>query len=357
MSIIGETVIIKLTTLGDSSQYQAGGFDFSEFVLDLSPSLALDIGRIYSTLITEIVGAVFGVIFFGSPILIDMGFQAIAFVGIYRLLTAVEGWNRRILALLVLTPSFNLWSSIASKEALLVFFVGVVSAYFVKLYEHRAKLGVLEVVGVIGIYLFKIHYIPAIAAIYFCFVAGRYVRQKVTMVVATGVASVGLLYLFRDKIDQLAFAVAPHFLGYGTSRGNFWAGQYDVFYKAPYGMFQGFFGPTLEESGNGIMQMVSFVESTLIVATLLFLLLRNIGNLPVYSFLMGTITLGWLLFASYPLGILNAGAAVRYRTGHLLLVFVIFAVIFSRRQYLRWQRGNVTAGQVDHPTYATASAT
>jgi hypothetical protein len=91
------------------------------------------------------------------------------------------------------------------------------------------------------------------------------------------------------------------------------------------------------------MQMASFVESIIITAILLFLLLRNIPNMPLYSFIMGNFTLGWLLFGSYPLGILNAGAAVRYRTGHLLLVFFIFAIIFSREHFIRWQRGR--AGQ------------
>jgi hypothetical protein len=355
MSVVGETIIARLTTLGDSSQYQAGGFSFSEFVVSFSLSDIFDIGRVYSTLLTEMVGAVFSLLFFGDPILIDIGFQSIAFVGIFKLLMAVDGWNRKCLALLMLTPSFNLWSSIASKEALLVFFVGVVSAYFVKLYENRGRIGFLEILGAVGIYIFKVHYLPTLVVIYFYIVAGRYVRQKVALVVTTGVASLGLLYLARDKVDHLAFGIAPHFLGYGSSREAFWVEKYDVFYKAPYGMLQGFFGPTLAESTTGIIQMVSFLESAVIVATLLFLFFRNVATLPVYSFFFGVFALGWLLFASYPLGIMNAGAAVRYRTGHLLLVFVIFAVIFSRSHFIRWQRSN-TALRAAHRPSMTESA-
>ena len=36
------------------------------------------------------------------------------------------------------------------------------------------------------------------------------------------------------------------------------------------------------------------------------------------------------------LGIMNAGSAVRYRTGHLLLVFLIFVILFSRSRYALW---------------------
>jgi hypothetical protein len=339
MSIVGETIVARFTSLGDASQYHAGNFAFIDLAFEVSVGQIFDVGRVYSTIITRGVGKLFSTLFGGNAILIDMGFQAIAFVGIYMLLKSVEGRNRKILALLVLTPSFNLWSSVASKEALLVFFVGVLSAFFVKLYENRAKIGILEIVSVVGVFIFKVHYMPALTAIFFYIAAGRYVRQKVAFVVVTGMASLCLLYLVRDKIDRMAFSITHHFVGYGSSRDAYWIEKYDVFYKAPYGMLQGFFGPTLAESANGIVQMASFVESTIIMAMLLFLLLRNIPNMPLFSFVMGTFTLGWLLFGSYPLGILNGGSAVRYRTGHLLLVFFIFAIIFSREHYIRWQRG------------------
>ena len=83
----------------------------------------LSVGTRYSTKITETIGAVFHHITFGSPTLIDIGFQTIAFIGIFKMLVAVDGKTRRFLALLIMTPSFNIWSSVAAKEALIVFFV------------------------------------------------------------------------------------------------------------------------------------------------------------------------------------------------------------------------------------------
>jgi len=338
MSVLGELVVARLTSLGDSSQYQRSVFSILQISDSFSFGELFTLGRVYSTPITETIGAIFYAIFFGNPILIDIGFQTIAFIGIYKLLTAVDGTARRYLALLVLTPSFNIWSSIAAKEALIVFFTGVISAYLVRLYSNDSKIRILEIMCAIGIFIYKVHYVPALLAIYLFIVVGKQVRQKVALAVGASIFSLVPLYILRDKVDAMAFSIIPHFLGYGSTREAYWIEKYDVFYKAPYGMFQGFFGPTLEESISGPLQMASFVESAFIVVILALMLYRNLPKLPVFSIFVGLSSLGWLLFASYPLGIMNAGSAVRYRTGHLLLVFLIFAIIFSRDRYVLWRR-------------------
>jgi hypothetical protein len=337
MSVLGELVVARLTELGDADQYQRSAFTILQLAQNFSVGEVFDLGRVYSTKLTESLGAVFHLLFFGNPILIDTGFQAIAYIGILKLLIAVDGTTRRYLAVLIITPSFNLWSSIAAKEALIVCFVGILCAYLIRLYQNRTKFGVLEVLSAIGVFIFKAHYVPTLLAIYLFIVVGQRVKQKAALALGAGLFSLVPLYIFKDRIDSMAFKIAPHFLGYGSSREMFWIDQYDVFFKAPYGMFQGFFGPTFEESFSGPLQIASFLESALIVGIMLAVLLRDFHKLPVFSFFVGIFSLGWLLFASYPLGILNAGSAVRYRTGHLLLVFLIFAIIFSRDRYVLWR--------------------
>lgn len=337
MSVLGELVVARLTALGDAGQYQQSSFTILQLTQAFSVAEIFDLGRVYSTKITESFGAALHLLLFGNPILIDIGFQTVAFIGIFKFINAVEGTTRRYLALLMLTPSFNLWSSVAAKEALIVFFVGVLCAYLVRLYQNRMRFGLLEVLCAVGVFIFKVHYVPALLAIYLFIVVGQRVRQKAVLALGASLFSLVPLYLFKDKIDAMAVGIAPHFLGYGSSRENYWIEQYDVFFKAPYGMFQGFFGPTIEESLSGPLQMMSFLESAFIVGVLLIVLLRNITTLPVFSFFVGVSSLSWLLFASYPLGILNAGSAVRYRTGHILLVFLIFAIIFSRDRYILWR--------------------
>ena len=357
MSVLGELVVARLTSLGDATRYQRGNFTILELTQAFSVAEMFNIGRVYSTAITEMIGAFFHLISFGSPIVIDIGFQTIAFVGIFKLLTAVDGRARRYLALLVLTPSFNIWSSVAAKEALIVFFVGILCAYLIRLYENYSRIGLLEILSAIGVFFFKVHYVPALLVIYLFIVIGRQVKQKAALVIVAGILSLQLLYLFKDKVASMSFNVIPHFLGYGSSRAAYWTEKYDVFYKAPYGMFQGFFGPTLEESLASPLKMASFVESAFIVGILLLMMLRNAHNIPVFSVIVGISSLGWLLFASYPLGIMNAGSAVRYRTGHLLLVFLIFAIIFSRDRYVLWRSGTARRNRDGAPALTLTADT
>ncbi len=338
MSVVGELVVTRFTTLGDTNQYQRSTLTIFDLERELSFGKLFEDGRYFATIVTETLGGIFHALLFGNAILIDIGFQTIAFIGIYKFLMAVPMTERRILAIFVLTPSFNLWSSVAAKEPLIVFFIGVICAYLVKLYSNKAKLGALEIVSVIGIFFFKVHYVPALLFLYFSLIFGKNVKQKAAFVVLAGMISLVPLYLARDKVDEMAFRITPHFLSYGNSREAIWVEKYDVFSTAPYGMFQGFFGPTISESQAGPLQLASFMESTVIIALLLLLLVRRIRKLPVYSFFVGSFALGWLLFASYPLGIMNSGSAIRYRTGHLLLVVFIFTITLSRSYYLAWRK-------------------
>jgi len=337
MSVLGELVVAKLTSLGDSEQYQRSAFTVLELTEAFSVGEIFDLGRVYSTKITESVGALLHIFSFGNEIFINIGFQAIAFVGIFKFLMAVDGTTRRYLALLMMSPSFSIWSSVAAKEALIVFFVGTLCAYLIGVYQNKLRLGALEILCAFGVFIFKVHYVPALLVIYLTIVVGREVKRKAALAFGAGLFSVVPLYLFRDKIDAMAFGIAPHFLGYGSTREAYWVEKYDVFFKAPYGMFQGFYGTTLAESASGPLQMASFLESAFIVGMLLLIFLRNVSTLPVFSFFAGISSLSWLLFASYPLGILNAGSAVRYRTGHMLLVFFIFAIMFSRDYFVLWR--------------------
>ena len=95
-------------------------------------------------------------------------------------------------------------------------------------------------------------------------------------------------------------------------------------------MFQGFFGPTYAEASIGILQLAAFIESSIIIAFLLYMFIRAFWRLPVYNFLMGVGGLFWILFATYPLSIMNPGSAVRYRTGYFVFVILIFVYLMAR---------------------------
>jgi hypothetical protein len=337
LSVIGEAYVSQITSLGDSISYQGRGvFQGSGGRFDTLFSQD-------SSLLTEGLGALFGALSFGNPYLVNVWFQTLAFIGIYKFMTAVEPQTRKFVALLAVMPSFNIWSSIASKEAVIVFAVGVLCAFIVDLLHNRARLHWYYLFATYIIYVYKPHFAPALAFIIGTMLVARHVREKASVVLAFGVVSLAVLYVFRDAIDALAFEAMLHFPANTDSfstRPGFWVEQYDVFWKAPYGVLQGFYGPTFGEALSGHAMLVfSFVESFFIIAILLYCLLRRLPELPLYNFLLWLFGTFWILFANYPLGIMNPGSAVRYRAGYLLLVVLLFTVVLSRDVFVRWRDG------------------
>lgn len=318
-------MVASLTPLGDTPAYHSGLIQ-----LNLSDSNA----------ITESLGGIFRLLVGSNPILIDICYQALAFIGIYKLLMAVEPVIRKKLAILLLLPSFNLWSSVASKESVIVLSMCIVCSYLVDIYYNKARVNIFHIFSLYLLYVYKPHYMAAIVFLFAVSIFAKEIRQKAFVVIVLGLLSLVPLYIFKDRINDLSMTVTEHFVGFGSStREVYWIETYDVFLNAPYGMFQAFFGPTLAEATSGILHLMSFVESTLIFSLLFFHLVRELRRIPVYLFALGMFSLFWILFTNYPLGIMNPGTAVRYRTGYEILIFVIMVFLMSQDLFITWRAG------------------
>jgi hypothetical protein len=334
-SVAGQVIVVRLTTLGDSARYQGAISKFdginAQFFTD-------------STTFLEGVGLLLFKLFGDRPILIDVVFQTIAFYGIARLLLAVEPHLRAPLAFALLLPSFNLWTSVAGKESVIVFSLGVLCSLLVESYYNRARLAPIHVLAGALLLVFKPHYYAALAFIFGLTWAGRRVRQKEALVLVAGIVTLLLLVVVADRVNDLSFQVLVHFEGEDarSTRPPFWVQPYDVFWKAFEGMYLSFVGPTLEEALRLPVHLMAFIESMALCAYLLFLMLMRLTRIPVYSFLIGLFTLFWLLFPNYPFGVMNPGSAVRYRSGYFILVVAIFAFVLSRRVFVGWRNGVVT---------------
>lgn len=333
-SVLSQVLINRLTSIGDSGRYQDA---IIERPLGEAMTEAVYNPREAATVGTEAIGALFNAITGGNVILTHIGFQSIAYVGILTLLRATPPSTRRLLLLFLLMPSFTLWSSVAGKEALVVFAVGVLSAFAINLYQGRARIGLLVPPALIVVLLTKNQYMPAIIFLIVGTYAARSVRQHASIVLWGGILSLGILYLLREQLGEMAMGIAPHFSGLGSSRPPFWEAPGDFFAKAPLGMWLAFFGPTVSEALSGPLQLVTFIESSLLVVALLAVLLTRLPRMPVYTLIMGGFTLFWILLATYPTGAMNAGSAIRYRTGYQLLVLALIIVLMSRDNYIQWR--------------------
>ena len=337
-SVVGQLVVLRLTPISDTEWYQS-----QDILISLSSirSVGIDPGLLMQALATEItklVGGIFGSMFFGSAILINIGFQTLGFIGLVLIMNALDHKERKYFYFLMLLPSITLWSSIATKEALLFLFVGAACAHIIRLFRNTDKISVFSLFMFLLVFTFKPHYMISLFFILSILYCARFVKQKAFVALMALFVSLVLMYLVRDEIDSFSRHVdsAIATLGGGSGRSVTLIEQYDIFFKAPYGMYIAFVGPTLPEASKGILHIFTFIESHIIVVVLVLFLLRRLPELPIFNFVLSTGGLFWILFPNYPLGLSNPGTATRYRTGYILIVFLCAVFMQSRPLYQNW---------------------
>jgi hypothetical protein len=330
----GELVIVRLTSLGDARRFQG---HFKKF-----PGLSGDFHWLLdSTQILEAFGLLLSSFMPEQYLAMSLIYQAIAFVGLVIFLNSIAPRIRVFAAILLLSPSFNIWSSVASKEAFIVFSVSIICSYIIHAYNNNFRLRFLYPISGFILVVFKPHYLISLLFIFAGILLSKYIKQKEALVLLMGGVSLSFLYIFRDIVDQLSIQILPHFLTDAgrSTRLAYWQDPYDVFIKAPTGMFLSFVGPTLEEALSNPLQMASLIESGLILLLLLLIILARRDRTPAFAFLLVLFGIFWLLFANYPFGVMNPGSAIRYRAGYYVIIVMAFVVLLSREAYFNWRTG------------------
>lgn len=95
------------------------------------------------------------------------------------------------------------------------------------------------------LYMFKLYYLISVMYVLSITYAVKYIRQKATVAIVALIGSFAMLYLFRNEFSELAnwtnSALAA--MGGDSGRPALLVEEYDVFYKALYGMFISFSAP------------------------------------------------------------------------------------------------------------------
>ena len=270
-------------------------------------------------------------------------FLILSFLGIYYPVSRMNISRRQLLGLLAMLslPSFGIWTSIASKEAVSVFFMGIILAAYIDVYHRmpvRNKL--LLVLAVYLCLIFKPQYMIGIFALFsFTFVARELSfsvwAKSFLYIVAIGLG-VAVLYYFRDLVDSLSKTMPAHFtMEAGSTRKNtIWVGQYDFYRNAAYGMYIAFVGPTLQEALSKPVHMMAWIESMIILTVFSVLSLNYVLKVACSSrlnvmFLAGfSLVAFWILLVHYPFGALNPGSAIRYRESFYAFLVCLFYFMY-----------------------------
>ena len=337
-SVIGEVVVMGLTPISDTASYQRSRIvtawtDINETIR--APDLLM---QDTSTAITKLLGGILGAISGYEPITANIGFQTVGFIGLVVLLEAVPPRHRVLFLLVLMLPSFTLWSSIASKEAIVVGLLGILMAFSFRLYQGKKNNLLVLVIATILLFMFKPHFMIPFVFLYGSLVCGKYVKQKATMALFAFGLSLAFLYFFRFEVDVFSRATDWGLTAMGgrSVRPLFLANEWDTYYKAPLGMFLAFIGPTLGEASRSVLHLLSFIESIALLVALIIALLWRLPSLPVFSFVLVMGTTFWAMFTNFPLGVSNPGTAIRYRTDWILFLLVGFFLLLSRDRYVAW---------------------
>jgi hypothetical protein len=320
-------VYAKLTTLGDASSYISGSkLNLNNFYYNSTSMMSF-----FGLMISKVLGS----------ILVHFPFMILSFYGIWYSVKRLSLTNRELFFILLILsfPSFGVWTSIVSKEAVGVFFMGIILGYFIDLIKNKNRnIKLIEYIALYLLLIFKPQYFIAILSI-FIFIKLSYFFKlknigKLFLFLTHVIIIISLFWYFRDIINELSYTMPKHFtMEAGSTRENtIWLENNDVFYNAPYGMFIAFFGPTINEAIDKPIQLLAFIESSIICiiafffiskASYIVLLTKKINIL---YFSLFNIAVFWLLFVHYPFGVLNAGSGIRYRENFygFLVVFIFY---------------------------------
>jgi len=329
-----ETIVSGFTTLGDAHRYQRGGTSLENAFENGSTSLTQAIGSIFRSLIGS------------DAFLINIGFMTMGFSGILVFLRSLPPRYRQLALPFMILPSFNLWTSIASKESIILCAAGFFAAGVAQIMLGYQRVQWWFFLAVPVLIYYKPQYAPSLIFLMAVTFIPAYVRQPALIVLIGGIISLLLLVPFAQTIGELAIQIPAHFIGDGSglsTREAFWTEWIDVFTKAPEGIWLAFFGPKISEASSGhLMHVFSFAESTLLIFMIAVVIGNRLLDRPAHLLLSLLFSLFWLLFANYPLGVMNPGTAVRYRAGYYILIVLILILTSSKEADTRRNRWRTT---------------
>ena len=333
MAFVGEYVVKNMVhRLGDTRGYittrpleliqQKGWHVLTDWVL--LPRLV--IGTISSVLVYRI--------------LVHIALSIIAFYGIYQFLKAAKTNNTRMYNLLILmcfTPSFAIWSSLAGKEALIVFSMGVICAQIIRFFKGEpVRFSFPLLLAFWFMAVIKFYYLPFVAlSVVYIFLRQRIElswKKDLILLLCIFVCILGAFYIIRHDLDNYTINKLPGIFTATakSTRPPMFLEPMDWLKKMPYWLPVSLLGPTLGQCRLSLLHLGTFLESCFLFIMFLYFL----KDAPLCVFRKFSVYYQWLvfrcncmifiLFAQYIQGVMNSGAAIRYRT-NIFIPLLCFA--------------------------------
>lgn len=334
MSFVAEFVIAKMTKLGDVYFYM--NHNPIELLNQYGFKVLFDRYALPQFIVSSIRSVA------GYDVLCYAVCSLVGYVGIrYFLKTAaLNSKSYILLILLCYSPSFTIWSSIAGRNTFVVFAMGIICAELIRFFRgEKIKSIVLLLIAAWIIAVMKPQYIPFIIFI----IPYITIRQNfnfswvvdLSLLVGISICIAVSIYFFRFQIDDYALQIHYSFRETARStRPQIFIEQFDFFKKMLYLMPLSLWGPTIAECKKSILHVFTVIENIIILICFAYMLKGFFRKLfkefKIYCqwLLVSINSLFLLFFAHYIQGVMNSGAAIRYRT-NIYLVIIAFVYLFS----------------------------
>lgn len=296
-----------------------------------------------STIMLEFVGNACAL--YLGPVFGNLPFMLIAFYGVYYSVSRLTLSSKQLLWILFLLsfPTFGVYSSVIGKEAVSIFYMGIIAGYIIDILNRkRFKPKLIELFSFYLLCFFTPYFAAAIIS-FFIFISitnNFYLKGhgKLILLLLHFVLTAVLFYIYRDTLNQMSFDAVKHFsLAAGSTRENtIFVNENDIFWNAPYGMLLSFWGPTFSEILQKPIQTIAFIESSIIFCFFVFFIWMFLRKtlktyrLNIFVFALTLIVIFWILFAHYPSGVFNPGSALRYRERFYAFLVVFLFYFYSK---------------------------
>lgn len=319
-------VISRFTSLGDYERYSSAVFSESVKGLLTSPD---------DTYLTFAIVSGLKGLFLGRMIFANIILNVISSLCILRLVHKIK--HGFIFFLLLLSPSFSIWSSYASKEVIIVSLMALMFAEIISFLRDEKTYYIIGFACAALLMFYKLQLVlPIIQLILSIWVIKKYSRHSgIVIIPLLLVINVLGIFIMRDYVDDLVRGIIIHFntSARSTRDSTFLLKNYGFFVKLPYGMFITFFGPTISEINTSLLHLFTAIESAVIMGVSSVLLVFKGKKFIKPDFINIAVLLNLmllLLFFQTPWGILNPGSAIRYRSDYYIFILVL---IFLYREF------------------------
>lgn len=333
MAFVGEFVVKNMVhRLGDTKGYittkpleliqQKGWHVLTDWVL--LPRLV--IGTISSILVYRI--------------LVHIALSMIAFYGIYQFLKAAKTDNTRMYNLLILmcfAPSFAIWSSLAGKEALIVFSMGLICAQIIRFFKGEpVRFSVPLLLALWFMAVIKFYYLPFVCLSVVYIFLRQHIdlswKKDLIFLLFILICILGAFYIFRYNLDNYTINRLPKIFTVTakSTRPPMFTQSMDWFKKIPYWLPVSLIGPTLSQCRLSPLHLGTFLESCFLLVLFVYMLkdaprcIFRQFNVYYQWLILGCNCMIFILFAQYIQGVMNSGAAIRYRT-NIFIPLLCFA--------------------------------